>query len=141
MAPLQHADFLVSVDIRDAYLQVLMFLAHHKFLQFSIHDEHFQFLATAPPGIYKSFSPSAGLVKGTASVHPDVSRQPVAQRTVSISDKAKCFSHDSYTGRFGLGSQCGEISIERSTDPGVSRPYVNHCLGKGVFASKREPFY
>lgn len=80
VALLQQADFLASVDIRGAYLQVLVFPAHQKFLQFFDRESALLLSGQAlwprhcSLGFYKSVSPSAELVKGPESVHPGISR-------------------------------------------------------------------
>ncbi|CAJ0954485.1 unnamed protein product [Ranitomeya imitator] len=54
ISSMDRGEFLASIDIKDAYLHIPIFLPHQMFLRFAIQEDHFQFtalpfgLATAP---------------------------------------------------------------------------------------------
>lgn len=63
VASLQGGELLASIDIKDAYLHVPIFLDHQKLLRFAVNQRHFQFvalpfgLATAPRVFTKVLAP------------------------------------------------------------------------------------
>lgn len=112
----QQGDFLVSIDIRDAYLHVATVPAHPRLLSFVVGDQHLQFvalpfrLAMAPWCVHKSAGSCVGYIKGPRGVHAGIPGQPVAQRTGCTVAKAKCVSHNSNI----LRNQVLAISSHRS---------------------------
>ncbi|XP_073417970.1 uncharacterized protein [Dendrobates tinctorius] len=69
IASMEEQDFMCSIDIQDAYLQVPIFSGHQKFLRFAIHQEHYQFvalpfgLATAPRAFTKIMAALMALLR------------------------------------------------------------------------------
>lgn len=50
VASLHQGDFLASIDIKDAYLHIPIWVQHQRFLCFSVREEHYQFV-TLPFGL------------------------------------------------------------------------------------------
>lgn len=69
VASLEQGEFLVSIDIKDAYLHIPIAESHQRFLRFAVGSAHFQFialpfgLATAPRVFTKVLAPLMALLR------------------------------------------------------------------------------
>ncbi|CAJ0955082.1 unnamed protein product [Ranitomeya imitator] len=85
-ASLEKGEFLASIDIKDAYLHILIFPSHQQFLRFTFWDEQFQFvalsfgLATAPR-VFTKCPPSGSSIKPMVLCPPMIDSEKKILRT------------------------------------------------------------
>uniref|UniRef100_A0A6I8RCF9 Tyr recombinase domain-containing protein n=1 Tax=Xenopus tropicalis TaxID=8364 RepID=A0A6I8RCF9_XENTR len=138
IATMNPNEFLVALDIKDAYLHVPIFPPHWKFLRFAIRNNHFQFTALpfrthlSPQDIYQNHVGSRSLAEIQRSLHHSLPGRPTAQSTLSPSSHIPALSGHGHPDHAGMENQHSKISANASSTHALPRHALRHGTAKGL---------
>ncbi|CAJ0950413.1 unnamed protein product [Ranitomeya imitator] len=131
IASMESGEFLCSVDILDAYLNIPVYVQLQRFLRFAIQEDHYQFTAlpfglASAPRVFTKVMAAVKAILHSKGILIIPYLDDLMIKEASRQDWDQSSDHSGYFGPSRLDCQQREVLSNPSSTPGVSGYEIRH---------------